>query len=31
MRSKGDVMKVYAVFKIGVYRHECGGVFSTID
>ena len=24
-------MKVYAVFKTGVYRHECGGVFSTIE
>lgn len=24
-------MKVYAVFKTGVYRHECAGIFSTID
>lgn len=23
------ILKVYAVFKQGVYRHECGGVFST--
>lgn len=22
-------MEVFAVFKEGVYRHECGGVFST--
>lgn len=22
-------MKVYAVFKEGAYRHECGGIFST--
>jgi len=21
--------KVYAVFREGVYRHECGGIFST--
>ncbi len=24
-------MKVYAVFKTGVYRHECGGIFKTIE
>lgn len=24
-------MKVYAVFKFNVYRHECGGVFSTLE
>ena len=24
-------MKVYAVFKEGVYRHECGGIFSTLE
>lgn len=24
-------MKLFAVFKTGVYRHECGGVFSTLD
>jgi hypothetical protein len=24
-------MKVYAVFKTGVYRHECAGIFSTPD
>lgn len=23
-------MKVFAVFKEGIYRHECGGVFSTL-
>lgn len=23
--------KVYAVFKEGVYRHECGGIFSTLE
>lgn len=23
--------EVFAVFKQGVYRHECGGVFSTKD
>ena len=22
-------MKVFAVFQEGVYRHECGGIFST--
>ena len=22
-------MNIYAVFKAGVYRHECGGLFST--
>ena len=22
-------MNIYAVFKVGVYRHECGGLFST--
>ena len=22
---------VFAVFKQGVYRHECGGIFSTLD
>jgi hypothetical protein len=22
---------VYAVFRYGVYRHECGGVFSTLE
>lgn len=22
---------VFAVFKKGVYRHECGGIFSTIE
>lgn len=22
---------LYAVFKVGVYRHECGGVFSTLE
>ena len=35
-RSQGAVqvaypMTVYAVFREGVYRHECGGVFSTLD
>lgn len=24
-------MKVYAVFKKAIYRHECGGVFSTLE
>jgi hypothetical protein len=24
-------MTIYAVFKQGVYRHECGGVFSTME
>lgn len=24
-------MDVYLVFKTGVYRHECGGVFSTLE
>ena len=24
-------MKVFAVFKVAVYRHECGGIFSTLD
>ena len=24
-------MKLYSVFKTGVYRHECAGVFSTLD
>lgn len=24
-------MTVYCVFKEGVYRHECGGVFSTLE
>ena len=24
-------MKVYAIFKEGVYRHECGGIFSTLE
>jgi len=24
-------MIVYAVFKQGVYRHECGGIFKTKD
>lgn len=23
-------MKVYCVFQQGVYRHECGGVFSAL-
>jgi hypothetical protein len=23
-------MQVFAVFKEGIYRHECGGVFSTL-
>lgn len=23
-------MKVYCVFREGVYRHECGGVFDTL-
>lgn len=22
---------VYAVFREGVYRHECGGIFMTLD
>lgn len=22
-------MRVYAVFREGVYRHECGGIYST--
>ena len=22
-------MKLYAVFQEGVYRHECGGIFTT--
>lgn len=22
-------MEVFAVFRQGVYRHECGGIFST--
>ena len=24
-------MEVYAVFKHGVYRHECAGIFTTLD
>ena len=24
-------MKIFAVFKEGAYRHECGGIFSTLD
>lgn len=24
-------MMVYAVFKEGVYRHQCGGVFGTVQ
>ena len=24
-------MKLFLVFKEGVYRHECGGVFSTLE
>lgn len=24
-------MKVYAVFKEGSYRHECGGIFTSLD
>jgi hypothetical protein len=24
-------MTVYVVFKTGIYRHECGGVFSTLS
>jgi len=23
-------MQVFVVFKVAVYRHECGGVFSTL-
>lgn len=24
-------MQVYCVFREGVYRHECGGVFTTLE
>jgi hypothetical protein len=24
-------MNLYAVFKEAVYRHECGGIFATLD
>jgi len=24
-------MRVFAVFKVGVYRHECGGLFGTFE
>lgn len=24
-------MKVFAVFQNGVYRHECAGIFDTLD
>ena len=24
-------MKIYVVFRNGVYRHECGGIFSTFE
>lgn len=24
-------MNVFAVFREGIYRHECGGVFDTIE
>lgn len=24
-------MNLFAVFREGVYRHECGGIFSTVD
>lgn len=24
-------MKLYAVFAEGVYRHECGGIYSTLE
>lgn len=30
-KREGLSMKVYAVFKTAVYRHECGGVFSTLE
>ena len=24
-------MKVYAVFKYAIYRHQCGGIFTSLD
>jgi hypothetical protein len=24
-------MKLFAVFKQGVYRHECGGIYDSIE
>lgn len=24
-------MKIYVVFRQGVFRHECGGIFSSLD
>jgi hypothetical protein len=24
-------MKLFAVFREGVYRHECGGIFTTME
>ncbi len=24
-------MKVYAVFREGVYRHQCGGIFTSLE
>ena len=31
MGAMSDGQKVYAVFKQGVYRQECGGIFSTLE
>ena len=28
MADESTAQRLYAVFKTGVYRHECGGVFS---
>jgi hypothetical protein len=24
-------MELFAVFKVGTYRHECGGIFSSLE
>jgi hypothetical protein len=29
--AKGATMTVFVVFQEGVYRHDCGGVFTSLE
>ena len=31
MSPAGTMTTIYAVFKTAVYRHECGGLFSSLE